>query len=280
MKESSTDYRANIAQRRAIASSFVTPRLAPGSSRRARVAWHGRSGWALPAHAELLTQMLAESSTAPPGSVANIPIGAKRIPLLVRILEVAVAGVGLTFAAPVMLLIAASIRIGSPGPALFRQTRLGLNGEPFQFVKFRTLYADARQQFPDLYQYRYDDNEIRKLHFHHVDDPRITREGRWLRKISLDELPNLFLVLTGKIALVGPRPQIPEMLPYYRGIMLERFSVRAGLTGLAHVSGRSNLTFYETTAIDVAYVRNRSWRLDLRILWRTLVSVIKRDGAL
>lgn len=232
------------------------------------------------AHEELLRQMrAAESNDAPPGCVADIPLGAARVPLAVRLFEICVAGTALIFATPVMALIAIIIRIGSPGPALFRQPRLGLNGQLFNFVKFRSFYADARERFPHLYEYRYGESEIRTMQFKRPDDPRITPQGRWLRACSLDELPNLFLVLTGKLALVGPRPQIPEMLPYYRGIMLERFSVRPGLTDLAHVSGRSNLSFYETTAIDVAYVRNKSWRLDLWILWRTLIQVIKREGA-
>ena len=235
---------------------------------------------ALTGHAELLRQMYAaESSDAPRGCVADIPVGAPGVPLIVRLFEICVAGTALILATPVMALIAVIIRIGSPGPALFRQARLGLNGEPFMFVKFRSFYADARERFPHLYEYRYGETEIRTMQFKRPDDARITPQGRWLRACSLDELPNLFLVLTGKLALVGPRPQIPEMLPYYQGIMLERFSVRPGLTDLAHVSGRSSLSFYETTAMDVAYVRNKSWRLDLWILWRTLILVIKRDGA-
>jgi Sugar transferases involved in lipopolysaccharide synthesis len=119
----------------------------------------------------------------------------------------------------------------------------------------------SRDRFPELYAYKYDNNEIRSIHFKQADDPRITPQGRWLRKTSLDELPNLSLVLTGDLALVGPRLQIPEMLPYYKGIMLERYSVRPGLTDLAHVYGRSNLSFYQTTAMDVAYVRAQSWKL-------------------
>jgi lipopolysaccharide/colanic/teichoic acid biosynthesis glycosyltransferase len=178
-----------------------------------------------------------------------------------------------------MVIIAITIKWGTPGPVLFRQSRDGLNGKPFTFVKFRTLYADARERFPELYEYKYDDEEIKSIQFKTADDPRITPQGRWLRKTSLDELPNLFLVLTGDLALVGPRPQILEMLSYYKGIMLERYSVRPGLTDLAHVSGRSNLSFYETTAMDVAYVRAQSWRLDLIILWKTFISVVHGDGA-
>ncbi len=117
------------------------------------------------------------------------------------------------------------------------------------------------------------------MQFKTAGDPRITRQGRWLLRTSLDELPNLFLVLTSELALVGPRPQIPEMLPYYKDIMLERFSVRRSLTDLAHLSARSSLSFYETTAMDVAYVRNKCWKLDLVIPWKTLGAFFQRDGA-
>jgi lipopolysaccharide/colanic/teichoic acid biosynthesis glycosyltransferase len=222
---------------------------------------------------------MAQSPSFPPGEVKDIPAGQTSICFLQRAFEIAAAGSALIIALPVMAVIAYVIRRGTPGPALFRQVRLGLNGKPFVFMKFRTLYVDARERFPQLYEYRYDDAQIRALQFKYPDDPRVTPQGRRLRKTSLDELPNLFLVLKGDLALVGPRPQIPEMLPYYKGIMLERFSVRPGLTDLAHVSGRSALSFYETTAMDVAYVRNRSWKLDLKILWKTLITVVKRDGS-
>jgi lipopolysaccharide/colanic/teichoic acid biosynthesis glycosyltransferase len=249
-----------------------TEALYEGSSRSA-------PGSDMPDHRDLLGQMLLTSPDAPEGRREDIPILHRNVSLAARFLEICVASVALVFALPVMAVIAISIRSGTPGPILFRQTRLGLNGEPFTFVKFRTLYADARQRFPELYAYKYDQQQIRSIQFKTTDDPRVTPQGRFWRKTSLDELPNLFLVLTGDLALVGPRPQIPEMLPYYKGIMLERYSVRPGLTDLAHVSGRSNLSFYETTAMDVAYVRGQSWSLDLKILWKTLVSVIHGDGA-
>jgi lipopolysaccharide/colanic/teichoic acid biosynthesis glycosyltransferase len=239
----------------------------------------GASGFEMPDHRDLLRQMLFIGLDAPQGRREDIPALNRNVSLAVRAIEICIASVALVFALPIMAIIAITIRSGTPGPILFRQTRLGVNGEPFTFVKFRTLYADARQRFPELYAYKYDEHQIRSLQFKTSDDPRITPQGRFWRKTSLDELPNLFLVLTGDLALVGPRPQIPEMLPYYRGIMLERYSVRPGLTDLAHVYGRSNLSFYETTAMDVAYVRAQSWSLDLNILWKTLASVILRDGA-
>jgi lipopolysaccharide/colanic/teichoic acid biosynthesis glycosyltransferase len=237
------------------------------------------SAFEMPDHRDLLRQMLLLSPEVPPGRREDIPFLNRKVSSVSRIFEICVASIALVFALPVMVIIAITIKWGTPGPVLFRQSRDGLNGKPFTFVKFRTLYADARERFPELYEYKYDDEEIKSIQFKTADDPRITPQGRWLRKTSLDELPNLFLVLTGDLALVGPRPQILEMLSYYKGIMLERYSVRPGLTDLAHVSGRSNLSFYETTAMDVAYVRAQSWRLDLIILWKTFISVVHGDGA-
>ncbi len=230
-------------------------------------------------HEAVLQEMLAVVDHLPPGSVDAIPQGPAHPPLGVRLFEIAVASTLILCTLPLMILIAIIIKLDTPGPALFRQTRLGVNGKPFTFIKFRTLYADARERFPELYRYQYSKDEVKTMVFKGADDPRITPQGRWLRRSSLDELPNLFLVLKGDLALVGPRPQIPELLPYYKGPMLERFSVRPGLTDPAHVSGRSNLTFFETTAMDVHYVRTRSFLKDLRILWLTAVAVFKADGA-
>jgi lipopolysaccharide/colanic/teichoic acid biosynthesis glycosyltransferase len=149
----------------------------------------------------------------------------------------------------------------------------------FRFVKFRTLYADAKTRFPHLYAYKYSSEELKGLRFKVENDPRVTRVGQWLRKSSLDELPNLWNVVTGDMALVGPRPEIPEMLPYYQGEMLKKFTVRPGVTGLAQTSGRGRLGFYETVDLDVEYVHLRCALLDIRLLLRTVRMVVLRDGA-
>jgi lipopolysaccharide/colanic/teichoic acid biosynthesis glycosyltransferase len=196
-----------------------------------------------------------------------------------RLVEVVFASVMLILTAPVMLVIAWLIHRDTPGPALFRQTRVGLGGKPFRFVKFRTLYVDAKTRFPELYAYRYDAQQLQNLKFKIENDPRVTPMGRWLRQTSLDELPNLWNVLTGDVALVGPRPEIPEMLPYYKGEMLRKFAVRPGVTGMAQVSGRGRLGFYETVDYDVEYARTRSLLVDLRLLLKTVRMVILRDGA-
>jgi len=199
--------------------------------------------------------------------------------VLLRTVEVVFAGSVLVLTLPITLLIALIIRLDSPGPALFRQSRLGKGGLVFHFYKFRTLYADARERFPELYEYKYSADEISRLTFKLTDDPRVTRVGRWLRKSTLDELPNFLNVLIGNVALVGPRPEIPEMWPYYAGDELLKFSVRPGVTGLAQTSGRGSLSFQETARLDSEYVKSRSLAQDLRIILQTVTLVVKRDGA-
>lgn len=201
------------------------------------------------------------------------------VPNVQRLLESVVAAALLVLTAPVMLVIAVIIRIDSPGPTLFRQARVGRNGQIFRFAKFRTLYTDARERWPHLYAYRYSAEEVAALHFKLKNDPRVTRVGRWLRKSTLDELPNLWNVLVGDVALVGPRPEIPEMLPYYDDESLAKFSVRPGVTGLAQVMGRGELSFLDTVRYDLQYVHTRSWRLDCAVLIRTVLCTLLRKGA-
>jgi lipopolysaccharide/colanic/teichoic acid biosynthesis glycosyltransferase len=197
----------------------------------------------------------------------------------IRAIEIPLAILALIASAPIMLLLAIIIRRDSPGPALFFQDRVGLGGKTFKFVKFRTLYVDARERWPELYAYSYDERSIYEMKFKITDDPRVTRVGRWLRKTSLDELPNFWNVLTGEVGLVGPRPEIPEMVRYYHGWMRDKFSVRPGVTGLAQISGRGRLGFMETVDLDVQYVRRQSFLGDIKIILKTLQMVVMRDGA-
>ncbi|HVN83151.1 MAG TPA: sugar transferase [Terriglobia bacterium] len=201
------------------------------------------------------------------------------VPFLVRFVESLVALTVLILTAPILLVIAIVIKIGTPGPALFFQKRVGLNGRRFTFVKFRTLYADAKQRFPELYAYRYTEEELGSLYFKVENDPRVTPQGSWLRKSTLDELPNFWNVLKGDMALVGPRPEIPEMLPYYKNEMLSKFSVRPGITGLAQISGRGRLSYFDTVALDLEYVRTRSFAVDMKIILKTIYKIMVRDGA-
>ena len=197
----------------------------------------------------------------------------------IRPIEIFVAFVALLVTLPIMAVVAVIIKIDSPGPALFFQQRLGTRAKPFRFVKFRTLYSDAKERFPELYAYEYSKSELEELFFKVEEDPRVTKVGQWLRRSTLDELPNFWCLLTGEMALVGPRPEIPEMLRYYEGDMLKKYQVRPGITGLAQVSGRGRLDFYETVQLDVYYAENRSFLLDCKIVFLTIRGVLLRDGA-
>ncbi len=210
---------------------------------------------------------------------ASFPYELLTTPWSQRLLEIIVATTALVVFLPVMLLEAILIRFDSPGPALFIQPRLGAGTKLFNFVKFRTLFVDAKASHPDLYAYRYSQQELSELCFKVENDPRVTRAGECLRKSTLDELPNFWCLLTGEMALVGPRPEIPEMLQYYEGDMLRKFQVRPGITGLAQVSGRGRLGFLETVALDVEYVEKRSFFFDCKIILLTLKGVLLRDGA-
>jgi lipopolysaccharide/colanic/teichoic acid biosynthesis glycosyltransferase len=210
---------------------------------------------------------------------ASAPPRSRRYEVAKRALDIALTTVALVVALPLMALIAVAIRLDSPGPAVFRQRRVGRHGEVFEFCKFRTMRIDARERFPELYAYDFSTDELGSMYFKLPHDPRCTRFGRWLRRTSLDELPNLVNVLRGDMSLVGPRPEIPEMLPFYEPHQLCKFAVKPGLTGLAQTCGRNILRFVETNAKDVEYVQRRSLAFDLRILVRTTWCVALMIGA-
>ena len=230
---------------------------------------------------------LADSVFAPPTNASIVENISDAITLdrslsvspFVRLFEIVVASFILIFTSPLILFVALVLKFDTKGPLLFFQERMGQGTRSFRFVKFRTLYADAKQRFPHLYAYRYTPDQLAELKFKVEDDPRVTPQGKWLRKSSLDELPNFWNVLTGDMALVGPRPEIPEMLKYYTGDMRLKFAVRPGITGVAQISGRGRLGFYETVAMDVDYVRRKSFAYDMRILLTTVWMILKRDGA-
>ncbi|MGC8489736.1 MAG: sugar transferase [Clostridia bacterium] len=195
---------------------------------------------------------------------------------LKRGLDLVVAAVGLVLLSPVFLYCALAIKRDSPGPVLYRQERVGLNGRGFRIVKFRTMVVDAERQWipPQT------SAELQHFYFQDEGDPRITRVGRWLRATSLDELPNLWNVLAGDMSLVGPRPEVPEIVALYDDAMRARLRVKPGLTGLAQVSGRGLLSTAETIEYDLEYCRRWSLAEDLRILWSTIRTVGERKGAL
>ena len=177
--------------------------------------------------------------------------------------------------APVLIAIAVAVRIGSPGPVLYRQERVGISGRPFTMLKFRSMVADADQRLAALGSANVSDGLLFKI----PDDPRITPVGHRLRKYSLDELPQLVNVLTGSMSLVGPRPPLPSEVARYDSSVSRRLLVKPGLTGLWQISGRSDLPWEETVRLDLCYVENWSLALDALILWKTGRAVLTGSGA-
>ena len=178
---------------------------------------------------------------------------------------------------PVLAAIALAVKSNSPGPVLFRQSRVGLNGSEFQMLKFRSMVVDAESRLKDLeIQQRDAGNTVM---FKMKDDPRVTSVGRMLRRFSLDELPQLFNVLSGSMSLVGPRPPLLREIEHYATHVHRRFLVKPGITGLWQVSGRSNLSWEDTVRLDLYYVENWSVTGDVAILWRTARAVLGSDGA-
>ena len=182
----------------------------------------------------------------------------------------------LAILAPVALGVAVAVRVTSRGPVFFRQVRVGRNGRTFKMVKFRSMYVDAEARRAEL--------EARNVNADGVlfkvrDDPRITPVGRVIRKYSLDELPQLFNVLSGRMSLVGPRPPLPAEVAKYGDDMRRRLLVKPGITGLWQISGRNDLSWEETKQLDLRYVENWSLGADLLILWKTPSAVARASGA-
>jgi exopolysaccharide biosynthesis polyprenyl glycosylphosphotransferase len=195
--------------------------------------------------------------------------------LLKTVLDRSLAAVLAVLLAPLLLLLALAIRLDSPGPVLFRQVRVGVGGRTFRCLKLRTMVADAEARLPELAAHNEHDGVLFKMRA----DPRITRVGKWLRRMSLDELPQLGNVLIGQMSLVGPRPPLPAEVDRYASEVRRRLLVKPGITGLWQVSGRSNLSWDDSVRLDLYYVENWSPMLDLSILAKTVVAVFKGSGA-
>jgi len=178
-----------------------------------------------------------------------------------RLFDIAIASLAVVLLLPIVLLLAAAIRCCMGSPVLFRQVRPGKNGRPFTLLKFRTM-SDARN--PDGTT--------------QPDEERLTPLGRILRRTSLDELPQLWNVLRGDMSLVGPRPLLMQYLDRYTPEQARRLEVKPGITGWAQINGRNAISWDEKFALDVWYVDHRSLQLDLRILWKTFVKVLRREG--
>jgi exopolysaccharide biosynthesis polyprenyl glycosylphosphotransferase len=185
------------------------------------------------------------------------------------------AALALTLLAPVMALIALGVRLSSPGPVIFRQVRVGRDGEVFTVFKFRPMVVDAETHLEALWELSEGNGVLFKL----KDDPRVTPFGRLLRRVSLDELPQLWNVVTGTMSLVGPRPALPTEAERYGRSTARRLLVKPGITGLWQVSGRSDLTWEDSVRLDLYYVENWSFAGDIQILWKTVSAVVQGRGA-
>jgi exopolysaccharide biosynthesis polyprenyl glycosylphosphotransferase len=195
--------------------------------------------------------------------------------LVKEVFDRVLSAVALAVTGPLLLGLAVAVRRTSPGEAFFRQVRVGRDGREFVLYKLRTMYAGAEQRQEQLNGH----NECDGVLFKMKDDPRVTPLGRWLRRYSLDELPQLLNVLRGDMSLVGPRPPLPCEVERYPADVRRRLVVKPGLTGLWQVSGRSDLSWEDSVRLDLRYVENWSPTLDLVILLRTITALVRTSGA-
>ena len=229
--------------------------------------------------ADLLT---AHTSRVTVDTFAGVPlIEPRRTPLdgwgrvAKRAFDIIASALLLAVLSPLLLLIAISIALDSRGPVLFRQDRVGQAGRPFTFLKFRSMRVGAHAEWEELRKRSDRSGIIPKI----KDDPRVTRVGRFIRRWSLDELPQLLNVLTGSMSLVGPRPHLPEEVAEYRKHHRKVLALKPGITGLAQVSGRADLDFDEEVKVDTFYIEHWSLGIDLVILLRTPFAIIRTKGA-
>ncbi len=203
------------------------------------------------------------------------PEGSSVFTISKRVVDIAGALVGVLMIIPLFPFLALMIKLDSSGPLLFKQRRVGKNGEYFDCYKFRSMVLDAESVKDELSHL----NEASGAAFKIQDDPRITSVGRFIRRSSLDEFPQLLNVLKGDMSIVGPRPQIPSEVKEYTPRQARRLLVTPGLTCVWQVSGRSQLDFNEWMELDIEYVQKRSFQYELWILSRTIPAVIERKGA-
>jgi lipopolysaccharide/colanic/teichoic acid biosynthesis glycosyltransferase len=219
------------------------------------------------------------------GSILRDPEFARWIPavhdsfiyrMTKRMIDVCGALIGLGLSTPLFLLCAWLIKRQDGGPILFFQTRVGIDGRLFKIMKFRSMVVDADQMKSELMDLnQHVDNRTFKI----LNDPRVTPVGRWMRRLSLDELPQFWNVLRGEMSLVGPRPALPSEVDLYDADDLMRLAVKPGLTCVWQVSGRSNLDFRQQMEMDLNYIRDRGFWTDCMLIAKTLPAIVKGDGA-
>jgi exopolysaccharide biosynthesis polyprenyl glycosylphosphotransferase len=192
-----------------------------------------------------------------------------------RVFDLVVSVVALILLSPIFLLTALLIKLDSPGPVFFKQTRVGKWGRLFGVYKFRSMYIDAEKRKQDLMKLNEADGPVFKM----KQDPRVTRVGRVIRKISIDELPQLINILKGEMTLVGPRPPLPKEVDKYKYSQRKRLDVVQGITGLQQVSGRSDLNFEQWVAYDIEYIEKQSFWFDIKILLKAIPAVLTGKGA-
>jgi exopolysaccharide biosynthesis polyprenyl glycosylphosphotransferase len=195
--------------------------------------------------------------------------------LIKSLFDKIIATAALIVFSPILALIALAIVLDDGGPALFTQTRVGQDGQPFTVLKFRTMVADAELRKEALLALNESDGVLFKMR----KDPRITTIGSFLRRTSLDELPQLLNVMLGEMSLVGPRPALPAEAALYSDELRRRLDVKPGMTGLWQINGRSDLSYEDAVRLDLRYVKNWTLALDLQILWKTCAAVANGQGA-
>lgn len=192
-----------------------------------------------------------------------------------RIFDFILSLVALVLLSPFMLIIAVAIKLDSKGPVIFKQERVGQNGKIFTFYKFRSMVTNAEEIKADLWN----ENEQGEIIFKIQNDPRMTKVGKFLRKTSLDELPQLINILKSEMSICGPRPPLPDEVKKYNSYQKKRLAVKGGLTCYWQISGRSNLSFDEWVELDLKYIKEMSILTDIKIILKTVVAVFKQEGA-
>jgi exopolysaccharide biosynthesis polyprenyl glycosylphosphotransferase len=195
--------------------------------------------------------------------------------ILKRVIDLLGAIFGLIITSPILIIVSLFIKFESKGPILFKQKRVGRNGHEFEIYKFRSMVTNAEELKEKLKE----KNEMSGPMFKMKDDPRITKVGRFIRRTSIDELPQLLNVFKGEMSLVGPRPSLPKEVKYFEGWMLERLFVKPGLTCYWQVSGRNNIDFEDWMRLDIKYVRERNLWIDIKLIFKTIKVLFGDDNA-